>query len=103
VGRVEAVRDYRSGLASKGGVGLAVFNSLLYLVYPDELGVILRYAWIDALHVPHGNIPIKVSNGSTGSTPKTSAPLGLCAFNGALCVGYKGENGNNVWFCYGTP
>jgi hypothetical protein len=70
VGRVEAVRDYRSGPASKGGVGLAVFNSLLYLVYPDELGVILRYAWIDALHVPHGNIPIKVSNGSTGSTPK---------------------------------
>jgi hypothetical protein len=86
--------------ASKGGIGLAVFNSMLYLVYPDAQGVTLRYAWIDTLNVTHGDIQIKVSN---GSTPKTSAPLGLCVFNGALCVGYKGENGNNVWFCYGTP
>lgn len=86
---------------STDGVSLGILNNVLYLVYPSgpmQGSGSLRYAWIDSLNVSHGDIAIQVSN---GSTPKTSAPLGVCTFNNTLCVGYKGLSSNNVWFCYG--
>jgi hypothetical protein len=84
---------------SSGGVAMAVFNSELYLVYPGAGGKDIWYSWIDAQGQPHGNVQILA-----GSTPpKTSAPLGVTAFNGALCVAYKGESSNNFWVSYGRP
>ena len=83
-----------------GGAALAVFNNILYIVYPGQGGKNLWYAYIDTLDVHAGNIQIKTSR----STPETSAPVGLAAFNGHLCLAYKGESltGHNFWFSYGS-
>ena len=85
--------------ASVGGAGMTLFNGSLYIVYPGQGGANLWYAAIDTLGVASGNIQIKTGN----TTPETSAPLGVAAFNGSLCVAYKGESSNNFWFAYGTP
>jgi hypothetical protein len=88
-----------SSPASAGGAAMDVFNKALYIVYPGQNGANLWYAYIDTLDVAAGNIQIKTGN----TTPKTSAPIGVAAFNGSLCVAYKGESSNNFWFAYATP
>ena len=84
---------------SSGGGAMAVLNGELYIVYPGQGGQNLWYAWIDAAGQPHGNLQIKISN---HNVPKTSAPIGVAAFNCALCVACKGQSSNNIWVSYGT-
>ena len=81
---------------SAGGVALAVQNNLLYIVYPGQGGANMWYAYMDTLGVIAGNIQIK----TPPSVPETSAPLGLVSFQGNLCLAYKGESSNNLWFSY---
>jgi hypothetical protein len=83
---------------SSGGGQMAVVNNVLYLVYPGEHGSVLNYAWIDSTGAPGGDIPVNPNN---GSTPKTSAPVGVCALRNSLCVGFKGE-GHDIYFCMGS-
>jgi hypothetical protein len=85
---------------SSGGAAAAVFNNELYVVYPGEGGKNLWYAWIDGQRQTHGNVQIVIAK---NNTPETSAPLGAIAFNGALCVAYKGESSDNVWMSFGKP
>jgi len=81
---------------SSGGAGVAVYEGSLYVVYPGQGGANLWYLAIDSNNHPTGNIQIKTS----GSTPETSAPVGVALFNDALCVAYKGESSDNIWFAY---
>ena len=85
---------------SAGGGAMTVLGDSLYIVYPGSGGHNIWYAWIDALGQSHGDVQVQIEG---GGTPETSAPLGVTAFDGLVCVAYKGKSGNNVWMSYGKP
>ena len=70
------------------------------IVYRVRVATTSGYAWIDALGQSHGDVQVQIEG---GGTPETSAPLGVTAFDGLVCVAYKGKSGNNVWMSYGKP
>jgi hypothetical protein len=83
---------------AEGPTAMTLGDAVIF-VYQGEGGANIWYAWMDLdaqrQEQFHGNLQIKTAT----STPEASAVIGLAAFAGKLCVGYKGE-GNGIFLTY---
>jgi hypothetical protein len=87
-------------LSTDGGV-LVEFNNLLYVVYIGLSHRKIWYAWMDAngasTESPQGNLQVK----NAGWEADTSAAISAAVINSELCIAYKGQSSDNLWFAHG--
>lgn len=87
-------------LSTVGGV-LVEFNNLLYIVYTGLSNKKIWYAWMNANAVASNAVLDNKQLKEGGWAAETSAALSAAVIDGELCVAYKGESSDNVWFVHG--
>lgn len=87
-------------LSTDGGF-LVQFNNLLYIIYIGQSHRNIWYAWMNAAGTVYngtvGNLQVK----EPGWEARTSAAISAAVIGGELCVAYKGQASDNMWFVHG--